>query len=322
MGMGKNTKDRDKKKGPKGKKARAMAKLDRQWGEVAVKGDETQTKRIGNSRLLANTQKESSIRGTTTVKGGKNGDFDSNKQKRRRRTSAYSSSDDSSDDDSDKEGSAVTNLLTSIRKANRKKQKIDNRKRKRVLFMKDEKNSENDDDDQIMEEDHPTEDEQVESSEDESDNESLKDDDASLDQNMNDDNDKTATDSFRQRFSRQPLPRSEITADAPPIKKVPVDSSLELQVSAKVDSDDHLLVDLFVTEKEPKQVLEHWKKCAQMSFEGTRKVLKPQWKRFNNKGGFTASQAPVYSSLTRYADLFVTSDSLEVRIALCFGTMK
>jgi U3 small nucleolar RNA-associated protein 25 len=55
-------KDKKKTKGPKGKKARAKAKLDRQWGEVNLQENSTTgapgsrgTKRIGKSRLLGTT---------------------------------------------------------------------------------------------------------------------------------------------------------------------------------------------------------------------------------------------------------------------------
>ena len=53
-----------KKKGPKGKKARAKAKIDRQWGEIRIENEEAQSRRIGNSRLLG---KKSTERKTAVI---------------------------------------------------------------------------------------------------------------------------------------------------------------------------------------------------------------------------------------------------------------
>ncbi|OEU05778.1 hypothetical protein FRACYDRAFT_258304, partial [Fragilariopsis cylindrus CCMP1102] len=61
MGIGKSNKskkDKDKKNaGPKGKKARAKAKLDNKWGEHAAADDDNdepkKTRRVGKSRLLS-----------------------------------------------------------------------------------------------------------------------------------------------------------------------------------------------------------------------------------------------------------------------------
>ena len=55
--MAKKSSTDKKKKGPKGKRARAKAKLERQWGEES---NETSTKRVGRSRLLARKEKEAS----------------------------------------------------------------------------------------------------------------------------------------------------------------------------------------------------------------------------------------------------------------------
>lgn len=322
-----------KKKGPKGKKARAKAKLDRQWGETAIVDDDAQTRRIGNSRLLG---KKSS----TSVKwGGETTTFiPSNQEKRlssvslrkdndskkkiiqRRRN--YNNDDESSDDSSDDEDSvnefaAVNNLLTSIRKSKKRKNKLERRKVSKIV----EDNDEDESDDNV--EQYPAQDQ---SSSDEEMMEGMEEDgvdDSSIgevtDDQDDDDNESIGdsgngktVDLFRERFSLEPLKESVMNPNPSTTRKISVDSSIELHVSSLTK--DESLADLLLKEKDPKKTFDHWQKSAQTSFEGTRKVLQNQWKRFNKS--LTGSQAPIYLALSRYADLFVTADSIKVRFDL------
>ena len=111
-----------KKKGPKGKKARAKAKIDRQWGETRIENEEAQSRRIGNSRLLGkkSTERKTAVipsktdKSKSTVKFSKSRESDPKMNHRRPRYSKNgATSDDSSDEDSENEFAAVNELLTS-----------------------------------------------------------------------------------------------------------------------------------------------------------------------------------------------------------------
>jgi hypothetical protein len=306
-----------KKKGPKGKKARAKAKLERQWGEVAADGDKSKTKRVGNSRLLgkqANTSIRRRGKTTNTIAGASEKERETSKEysktiqsRRHSHNDGVSSSDESSDDDSDNESAAVNTLLSAIRKSSMKKRKAG--KRQYIEHMTEE----NESDDNV--EEYKSENE---SSSEEGDDESVEDD-TEIAEEINDDDeasveadgDETTIDFFRQRFSRQPQTVSELTADAPAVKRIPTGVPFELHISHNGNELD----DFLVTEKDPTKCSEHWQKCAQTAFEGSRKVLQQQWKRFNKKG-FTSIQAPIYAALARYADIFGTADSMKVRALL------
>ena len=131
------------------------------------------------------------------------------------------------------------------------------------------------------------------------------DDDDSIEASINNKNE----DLFHQRFSQEPLNESMCSANPSTITKVSVDASVELHISSATK--DKSLTDLLLKEKDPKKVSKYWQKCAQSSMEGNRKVLRNQWKRFNKS--FTDRQCPIYMALSRYADLFVTTESLKVR---------
>jgi hypothetical protein len=315
--MAPKKKSTEKKKGPKGKKARAKAKLERQWGEEAADGDKRITKRVGNSRLLGKqASKPVRLGGKTTniIAGASEKERKTSKEssktiqiRRHSPNDGVSSSDESSDDDSENESAAVNTLLSTIRKSSMKKSKAG--KRKNIEHMTEENESGD-----KMEENKS---ENESHSEEEGDDESVEDD-TEIAEEINDDDDasvqadgdKTTIDFFRQRFSRQPQTVPKLTADAPAVKRIPTGVPFELLVS----DNGNELDDLLVTEKDPTKCSEHWQKCAQTAFEGSRKVLQQQWKTFNkNKKGLTSIQAPIYAALARYADVFVTADSMKVR---------
>ena len=94
-------KKQTKDKGPKGKKARAKAKLDRQWGEVDL-GE--QKKRTGKSRLLSQNKTER-----------RNKDRETHIEQDRHEDSVEETIETAIDDRSDDEEQACSRLLRSIR---------------------------------------------------------------------------------------------------------------------------------------------------------------------------------------------------------------
>jgi hypothetical protein len=318
MGFGK-AKTVKKTKGPKGKKARAKAKLDRQWGETAIVDDEKQkTRRVGKSRLLTKTKTERVVPQTSSRPNSRGV----------LRTKEYSSkkhntyhkdgedevhfSDSEEDDDSEAEAAPLSGLLSSIRKSTKKRKKA----KRREQVAADES-----DDDEIMEEDAKDDSDMEEDQESDSEvEESDEADDAGAHDDVDDDNsvqdsknggdeDSNTFDLFRQRFSRGPLQKSELTNSTLTTTKVSIEGSLELHVSqlAKGDELDSLLPE----DKTTKKSMEEWSELAQSSFSGNRKVLQRRWKRVQKR--MTDNQAPIYPFLTRYADLLVTTESRKVR---------
>lgn len=319
--MGSKQKASSKKKGPKGKKARAKAKLERQWGEVPLDDGDRKTQRVGNSRLLGKTGSKAIRWGEAITKTigavsreGKEGYLSKRTTNpiNTRFAGQYdgsSSSDESSDDNSMSTPAAVSSLLSSIRKSSKGSGTTGKRKTIEKATY-----------------DHGPEDDLVDEkqSEDES---SSEEDDLDLDdpdeiaEGMNDDdedsveadNDGATIDFFRKRFNRELLSKSELSAGPPAPKRVLNGAPLEFLVSSSGDEMD----DLLVSEKDPAKTAELWKTCSLTAFQGCRKVLQQQWKQFNRKV-FASSQAPIYAPLARYADLFVTANSMKVRAHLRF----
>eukprot|EP00980_Cylindrotheca_fusiformis_P005884 scaffold1233_cov111-Cylindrotheca_fusiformis.AAC.10 len=145
-----------KKKGPKGKKARAKAKLEKRWGEVNVVDDGSKTKRVGNSRLLGK-QKDKTIRWgettTQTIDGASRKDRDNEvaltkntkkprNARRSRHNDGVASSDESSDDDSAAAPVSVNSLLSSIRKSTKNKRITEMRKTSRKMVTDEDSDDE------------------------------------------------------------------------------------------------------------------------------------------------------------------------------------
>mmetsp|Transcript_20420 Transcript_20420/g.50052 ORF Transcript_20420/g.50052 Transcript_20420/m.50052 type:complete len:871 (-) Transcript_20420:1456-4068(-) len=364
----KKQKGSTKKKGPKGKKARAKAKLERQWGEVAIIDDEKNaTKRIGKSRLKAQEKKISSggggvsWGGETTLESKKNNNDDDEtterassntpvvskgimkkktsstkfeqRKKNRRRSYNDSSSDESSssDEESDNDETMAMNVLMSKIKKSMKKKK---RAAKRAMEEDMVEEEQEDEVDTPMEKEVSSDDEEESEgsseSEDEEDNDAsmpddptnadiLDDDDASIEN----DQDESAIDIFRTRFSHKPLSGEEVDSISQPSRdSISIGGSTELLLTRKsIVIGDNELKDHFERTSEEKQDdqskrdEQHWKKSAMKTLESSRKVLSQSWKRFNNnkKDFFTSRQAPLYTALSSYADLLSITSSMKER---------
>jgi hypothetical protein len=291
-----------KKKGPKGKKARASAKLDRQWGEEDVNENKKSGKRQGKSRLITKKKKISS-----GEQSGEN-QFQENELPTTN-FSEYDENDSPSSDDDDEEESTtgtapLANLLQSIRKkTNRSTHKIK---------ADDDYMLEDDETYDLEEEDIMEEKEDVGSTEE---SDSDEEEDVPVQDDKEDDNDSVQAthnnlDLFRERFGCGPLKDKELKA--PPIaSKIPIDASLELQVSCAGTGLDAILPTKTNTAAKPISE-EEWQKLSNEAFEGNRELLQRQWKR-KQKRGMTQSQSQLYPFLTRYADMLVTTESQKVR---------
>lgn len=322
-----------KKKGPKGKKARAKAKLERQWGETAIIDDE-KPRRVGNSRLLKRTKNGESNQTIRWAPDKKEGLEPNPKAPETFAKPAFSgvlkkkqptfqskkhrSSSDDDDDFSDSEGDsededtpAVHGLLSSIRRV---KNKSENRKPQSASREVDAQV-----DNEGMGEDVFTDTEMGHSSEsDLSDDEggisddNLKDgngddDDGSISEHMHSSDDKRPLDLFHQRFSRFPLKKEELTNMSSTSNKVSMNDMLEFQVMIPSMTDDSS-GENFDSNTTPGEL----KTLADSSFECNRTFLQRRWKRLN-KSTMTETQFSIYPFLTRYMDLFVTTDSRKVR---------
>ena len=104
-----------KKKGPKGKKARAKAKLERQWGEEAT---ETAPQRKGKSRILAQQRKEVQEENPSSSEEGNNSFFNSDSDSDDDDESMEDRKDDRDDDDDGTK--AFSSLLQTIQKKTNK----------------------------------------------------------------------------------------------------------------------------------------------------------------------------------------------------------
>ncbi|KAL3929757.1 MAG: hypothetical protein SGBAC_012070, partial [Bacillariaceae sp.] len=331
----------DKKKGPKGKKARAKAKLERQWGEVAIIDDEKSTKRIGNSRLLAQQKKKSmgggvSWGGETTLertqdvtKGEPTAPVTSKssmkktptkkferKNNRRRSNDGYSSSsDESSDEDSDDETMAMDILMSKIKKSLKKKKRAAKRAMETDVVEADEDEAV----DTPMENEVSSDDDEEsagssESEDEEGDDASIPDANAEVDDAfVENDEDESVIDIFRTRFSHKPLSSEEVdTISQPSRGSVSIGRSAELLLTRKSIGDE--LKDFETSEDDQSKLdEEYWNKCAMKCLESSRKVLSQRWKGFNKKKYFTSRQAPLYTALSSYADLFSISKTMKER---------
>jgi U3 small nucleolar RNA-associated protein 25 len=287
MAPKKKSKEKTKNKGPKGKKARVKAKLERQWGEEVTQ--ETKLRK-GKSRISDQQQR------------GKNGKGKLERKPKKQSPAAvsetvsdsYSSDDDLSDNggDSDNDGAgAFTSLLSSIARNNGD------------VRMDD------DDDDSI--------DQSVNNSEPEEMDED--DDDAAADV------DPILRDSFTERFSQPPLPedeeqRTKTMAGLQKTTKVTVshvDSSMEVHVSNKLQETLHLPVSSSTSKstEEPTpaataKAASDWNKLALSSYASGRELLQKQWEKNNiKKKVFTPLQSVLYPVLSNYADVLLTTEA-------------
>ena len=272
--------DTKKKKGPKGKRARAKAKLDRQWGETV---DESQLQkqqfRRGKNRLLQQHNDESPRRGNDAH--GHNDDND---------VKVYSCSEESDNE----EGEALNLLLQSISKKSRNTKHVE----------RTAQDDDDDDDDQAssdneseMSIDDETE-QQVEERDDDEEQSS-----ASDDVVAGDDDASSEMDPFSSHFNCVPLSDAHLLERMKEVQQtvkvsVPfLDSFLELRLTEESKEEDAVTL-----------------------FAYNRQVLQRGWKRSNatvlrgetKKQTFSALQSALYPSIATYRDAFVAGETREV----------
>lgn len=324
-----------KKKGPKGKKARAKAKLERQWGETAIVDDE-KPRRVGNSRLLARSKKSQENNQTirwapddrglresgsnnsgNQTKPGTSGVLKNNEPKYQSKKWRDNHNDndnfgsDTEGDSEDEDAPVIQGLLSSIRKTKNKSEKP----KKKSLARQADSQSDNEevltDTEMVID---ANENESSESGEDSSDDDINDgtiydhDDDESVVDLVRPGDEKLPLDLFHQRFSRDPLKKDELESTSQTSSsKVSVDGMFEFQVTTP-SGGDTLPSPIFDSKTTPDDL----KRVSESAFENNRSVLQRRWKRLN-KSTMTEAQFPIYPFLARYMDAFMTTDSRKVR---------
>jgi U3 small nucleolar RNA-associated protein 25 len=312
--MGKAKGGGAKKKGPKGKKARAKAKLEKQWGEHVDEDEQKASKmRRGKSRL----QK------TEPKKGVHFGDDEAMETSSRRfeeegeegniaHVTTLESDEDDDEEDMQLQGGAFSSLLHSISKKSKKSKK------------QSAAGSDADEDDEEEEEEMEAEESESDAEEDE--------------EVVPDDDDGAvgtgADDPFSAHFSRDALPEKEsdiidLLVEAQSMNKVntpALDDSLDVQLSQQLVED---LGGNLKSNQDADRSQEMWSRMAAGLFAYNRKVLKENWKKANRSAFKTNTcgvvsidkdsspcylnslQSVMYPALTSYADLLVTAESAE-----------
>jgi U3 small nucleolar RNA-associated protein 25 len=312
--MAKSFKPKDKKsKGPKGKKARAKAKLDRQWGEEMKEAP----LRKGKSRILSKKPKSLQLgkkEQPSTLSQQASPGMMEQEEENYNRVDAFSSgdndnndNDDYDDDTSDDAGAsdddgagAYSSLLETIRK-----------------------NKAND-----------------ESGDDSEDGEDMEGE--TFLQDVNDVNEKEMEDSdaeeenivpdrdpFSERFARVPLVENEekrskqVTAlqETTTVIATTVDMSLDLQVSKTLCETLGLVTtdNTKTTTNSANAASTDWDKLSRTFFTCNRELLQRKWKPANvNKSRklFTPLQSLFYPLVSNYADVLLTCDSRKERLAI------
>lgn len=316
---------KEKKKGPKGKKARAKAKLERQWGEEVdeVQQHQMSLARRGQSRLQDNRKKHGA-----NHQGKSDGDSLWNKHREEFDPEDDSSTASSDDGDGNDNSAALSLLLEDIRKKSpksKRKKKDQNESISRIIDEQDLHQEENGEDSmQLVEE----EEEEMETSEDE--------DEQSEDEVIHEDDEDDQTlikDPFSSHFLREALPDDEdavskITATQKYVK-VPtsfLDRSLELQLSGPPAESQK-------TPCSAATAAEHqWNDTASSLFQYNRKVLRQGWRKINKRVVrydvesrledslpkdriFSSLQCTLYPSLATYSDILITAETRQNRSA-------
>ncbi len=315
------------KKGPKGKKARRAAKLDRQWGE---EGNEEEIKnakfRKGKRRLQVNDESNSRIKLKRVMRreddyeeedgGGDTGDnnimIGTDKRSGDNDDNSVNSSDvssaDAKNDELDKEKFSFSTLM----------EKIGNRK---IINNDDLNSGRQSAQDLSLESDDDENNETMDSSDYES--EEVEDD------NLVDDEDDAGKITFEPigqnpynvHFKRDPLPEHalESSSHALKMKKVKIgqlNDNLVLQIS-----DEALKRTKYDDEEEAE-------KLSIQSFSHVRKPLLSNWKKLNKKscmknidadnvrsqkktGTFSSLQSAIYGPISNYSDAMITCSTRE-----------
>ena len=253
MGIGKSNKskkDKDKKNaGPKGKKARAKAKLDNKWGEHAAADDDNdepkKTRRVGKSRLLSKggkygqgNKKTGVVKNISNegVEGFYSRIHEVQRDKRlkqkskltyrqitRRALRQQQQQTDENDDENDDEASASSSGSDNDDQSQTSMNDDENKNPMHDLLSmirKNKNDDEEEDDDSDDEEDEEKDPENEDSDDENDDDEMIVDDIDVVDDNddassKNSKEKKIDTDLFRKRFNRLPLTKSELLLVAP-----------------------------------------------------------------------------------------------------------
>jgi hypothetical protein len=277
--MGKKASAGGKKKGPKGKKARAKAKLERQWGEELT---EEQVKEARKHRR-GTTVKQASAASKNDLKN------DSVTSYRSTPLDKPTEENEESDEDvgeQEKSGNALNSLLQAIQKNSSLRNK--------------------DDDDDISE--SHARNYQVSGND-------KADDDESSDDDM--DHDERNFDLFGLHFNRQTPPETSEEHSSENMIKLPVaslDDSIEIHLSSHLLNELKTSSGLPVRSDGSDL---NWRRLANKSFAGVRKVLSTAWQgsgagERSSKALMSSLQRVLYPCLTRYSDILMTAESPEV----------
>ena len=341
-------KEKKKKKGPKGKVARAKAKLDRQWGEEADEEVVQKSKiRHGRSRINNGDREGLKSSGTTFEKPKV---FSNEEEEINDAQDGYNSvtdDDDSDDDDSDDDDNglkgysnkgAYDNLLSKIKATQGKGIK---RKLESNSNTTDEKESFGEATliDTQSHDDGSTEEESVYSN---TNTNSDGEDDSEVEDNVNEDTKKVGSNPFTNHFSVPAFPSDEAASmhilesrSSSQLLSTPyLDPSLELRLSGcsrdeTSDSDDEESLT-----QQQQQIDKNISECR----NNLSKLLKSNWKSFNSqvarsntdsfkrmklrpKHGFSALQASILPTLSSYADILCTAETQEVSATIYFINM-
>ena len=344
MGFQKKDKERKKKKGPKGKLARAKAKLDRQWGEHVdeeiiqqnkIRTGKSRLTKVSNSEPFANSQIEQDEHHL------EDDSLNNTKQKINEHHVTSSSSDDDSEDNEEYQTKMISNvgafdnLLSRIHSVNRINEK-ERRKRKYAanepVLSKENKRDPhviNDDDESIEESDDDEESVDPDLADDEEENSDL--------DELVPSNEKTISkpNPFTNHFSTPPFASEEaastsILESRSSTKLIPtpyLHPSLEIHLSGKIR--DCMLSTENLTET--KQYQEEMNKYTLMnSYDNFCTHMKKTWRSANSnvarrnpdsskrmklksKNAFSTLQASIFPILSSYADMLCMAETREVR---------
>jgi hypothetical protein len=283
------------KKGPKGKKARAKAKLEQVWGESYNEEERKAGKiRIGKSRLLRDDKMDDAgkkdIREQVLENGAK-------QQKKKVRDQVTDSSDSESEDDAG--GNSFTHLLKRIRRSD---------DRMNVSDDSDDSAVESEDEEQASDDDGKSTDEE------------------SINIDLTD---FASEDPYEAHFSKAPLPQVDFTKNnhgkllvplTQHIKKVGFTlSNVEVTLSGPLlETYESIENAVGKKEKSKSAIRKIWKVLAKGPFSHARTVLTRNWNGDKDVSGdvvgqvFSSLQLGFYPAVARYADVLLTVETRQV----------
>lgn len=302
-------KSKPKKKGPKGKRARAKAKLEQVWGETVDEDVRKASRlRFGKSRLMPETKEEKKIDHLLQTEDGS---ID-NENIAETFESYHSNSSSDSEDEDNKDGNVFSHFMKRIKNHD-----------SRMMDDSDDSSEESESDD-----------EQIES---QSEDESLDEDDGPV--TLTDSS--LAQDPFETHFSKPPLPQLDaqtkaqnrgvqlvaLTQNSRKVNTSILNSSVDVHLSGPIlDQWDSLERAMEISdEKQPqerKYVRKLWEQFAKGPYDHAREVLTRNWKDVNksflrakssNEKVFSSLQLALYPAVSRYADVLMTAETRQVR---------